>query len=286
MPIQRMLTVFGVETAKPPAGLASPSVGSRHPEDAEADASCKEIIEKAFLSKSPSQVQLKLLGKGCGFGFLSGPYCSYATKDGVHVMFSGEVSDWPGINMVAAAHDAFISNVKPAEDDDAHWLLDFYSSFRDTETSQDDGQILREALESLCTIRGSFAFVIYDSILHRLLAARDADGVQPLYWGSTEEGQLMFGSAIDDLDLCQPTATMFPAGTLFASLRHNIAYNPGPEGWVIAGEDYPGELLSFIKADEAHWKSVKAIPRITSKGCVTGAVYKVSSQPDMNHVAV
>ncbi len=36
---------------------------------------------------------------------MNGPYCSYATKDGVHVLFSGEVSEWPGINVVESAHD-------------------------------------------------------------------------------------------------------------------------------------------------------------------------------------
>lgn len=30
---------------------------------------------------------------------------------------------------------------------------------------------------------------------------------------------------------------------------------------------------------------LQAIPRITSKGCVSGAVYKVCSQPDMQHLA-
>ncbi len=32
---------------------------------------------------------------------------------------------------------------------------------------------------------GSFAFVIYDSVFHRVLAARDAEGTQPMYWGAT-----------------------------------------------------------------------------------------------------
>ena len=39
------------------------------------------------------------------------------------------------------------------------------------------------------SIRGSFAFVIYDSVGHRVLAARDSDAVQPLYWGATGEGE-------------------------------------------------------------------------------------------------
>lgn len=62
--------------------------------------------------------------------------------------------------------------------------------------------------------------------MHRVLAARDAAGVQPMFWGSTPDGQLMFGSAVEDLSPCQPTATIFPAGTLFASIRHDIV-NPG-----------------------------------------------------------
>jgi hypothetical protein len=62
---------------------------------------------------------------------------------------------------------AFVGNMAPAEEDDAHWLLDFYNSFRDSDSTQDDDQILQECLESLANIKGCFAFVIYDSILHR-----------------------------------------------------------------------------------------------------------------------
>ena len=29
------------------------------------------------------------------------------------------------------------------------------------------------------------------------------------------------------------------------------------QGWVIEGEEYPGEMVSFVKSDEEHWKSVK-----------------------------
>ena len=46
---------------------------------------------------------------------------------------------------------------------------------------------MQEALQCLSSIRGSFAFVIYDSVFHRVLAARDPDGVQPLFWGATSE---------------------------------------------------------------------------------------------------
>ena len=32
-------------------------------------------------------------------------YCHYAEADGVHALLAGEVSEWPGLDMVAANHD-------------------------------------------------------------------------------------------------------------------------------------------------------------------------------------
>lgn len=276
-----MLAVFGPETAHPPPGITSPKAGKQHHTETEDDEACGKILAEAGFKAE----EIKKTGKGTGFGFSSGPYVSYACKEGVHVVFSGEISEWPGIDAVSSAHNAFLSNIKPPEADDAHWLLDFYSTFNNTESGNDDEGMLQDALECLSMIKGSFGFIIYDSLSHRLLAARDVEGVQPLYWGSTPEGRLLFGSNVADLKDCDPTSVAFPAGSLFLSARHTIACQPGPEGWVITGEDYPGELLSFVKADLEHWKSVRAIPRITSQGVIDGTVYKVSSQPDLQHPA-
>lgn len=64
----------------------------------------------------------------------------------------------------------------------------------------------------LFILQGTFAFVIFDSKQNRVLAGRDATGAQPLYWGATDDGHLMFGSVLEDLDACNPTATLFPSG--------------------------------------------------------------------------
>ena len=56
------------------------------------------------------------------------------------------------------------------------------------------------------------AFVIYDGRNRRVLAARDKNGSQQLFWGSTVDGCLMFGSEISELSECDPSATAFPAG--------------------------------------------------------------------------
>ncbi|KAG2501687.1 hypothetical protein HYH03_000189 [Edaphochlamys debaryana] len=285
------LAVFGRETAHPPALIESEEALKRthslpvtDDEKATEEAQCAKLIDAAFNKCQTKTRHKKMLGKGSAYLWESSPYCSYAERNGVHVMFTGEVSEWPGgVNAVDAAHDAFVRNEPPLEENDAHWLLDFYNTFGKPGSTDSTTE---RALECMAQIKGSFAFVIYDSIHHRVLAARDRDSAQPLFWGCTDAGQLMFGSVAEDLDGCNPTAAPFPAGTLFASERHTVAYSPGEYGWVIVDDDVPGLLMSFLHTgkDNTSWRGVKAIPRVTSKGVVTGAVYKVASAQNMEGV--
>lgn len=299
--VLHMLAVFGRETAHPPTLIESEQALKKTHQPVLADeerqtqeALCAQIMDPVFAAAKPASRNQEALGKGSAFLYETSPYCSYAQREGVHVLFTGEVAEWPGVNAVSAAHDAFVRNEPPLEVDDAHWLLDFYNTFNPHRAeaaagNADDARAMAEAtaqraLECLAKVQGSFAFVIYDSVHHRVLAARDAEGVQPLFWGCSDEGQLLFGSMAADLAACNPTATLFPAGTLFASERHMVAYSPGEYGWVIVDDDFPGQLLSFVKGEKT-WRGVKAIPRITSKGVMCGAVYKVASQADVRHAA-
>lgn len=37
-----------------------------------------------------------------------------------------------------------------------------------------------------------------------------------------------------------------------------VAFSPGERGWVIEGDELPGELLSFVEAEDAeHFRGVK-----------------------------
>ncbi|WIA08067.1 hypothetical protein OEZ86_010706 [Tetradesmus obliquus] len=278
------LAVFDRETARPPEGLESFKVAEKPhafpgEDESKAEELCKAKLSVAYEHSKPEARKMAVLGHGNGFSFEASPYCSYANREGVHVVLAGEVSDWPGISAVAAAHDAFVRNEDPPEQNDAHWLLDFYTSFMSSSSADDT---TGKALECLAKVQGNFAFVIYDEIQKRVFAARDAEGGQPLYWGATDEGQLLLGSHLNDLDGCEPTATMFPPGTLFASTRHTIAFSPGNQGWVINEGDWPGQLLSFlVDSDGTHWRGIKAIPRINSRGQLFGAVYKVASMREV-----
>jgi asparagine synthetase B (glutamine-hydrolysing) len=115
---------------------------------------------------------------------------------------------------------AFMRGAPPPEANDAAWLLDLYRSFfppagaagAGTEYEFDAAAADAAALESLAAVNGSFAFVIFDALHHRVFAARDAAGAQPLWWGATAEGSLMIGSCPEDLAECEPSATPFPAG--------------------------------------------------------------------------
>lgn len=281
-----MLAVFDRETARPPTGLESYKSLElpRHMfpdelDEAQMEESCKEKLERAYSHSKPNSRKLTPLGHGNGFTFEASPFCSYAHKEGVHVLFAGEVSQWPGINAVDAAHDAFVRNDDTSKHSDAEWLLEFYDSFMGTNAMD----ATNRALDCLSKVEGSFSFVIYDEMQKRVFAGRDKEGTQPLYWGATEQGQLLIGSALEDVDVCDPTATIFPPGSLFASERHTVAYSPGDQGWVINEGDWPGQLFSFmLDSDGEHFRGVKAIPRITSKGTVCGAVYKVASAKEIS----
>ena len=67
-------------------------------------------------------------------------------------------------------------------------------------------------------MQGPFAFIIHDRVHGRILAARDGDGAQPLFWGTCPRtGALLFASDKTLLsDDCENVAE-FPPGAVFVS---------------------------------------------------------------------
>jgi hypothetical protein len=71
-------------------------------------------LKVAYEHIKPEARKLQLLGHGNGFSFEATPFCSYADREGIHVVLAGEVSEWPGISAVAAAHDGELCSSGPA----------------------------------------------------------------------------------------------------------------------------------------------------------------------------
>ena len=54
-------------------------------------------------------------------------------------------------------------------------------------------------VEACNILDGEFAFVAYDKRHKRVIAARDAMGIRPLFYGYTAENQIAFASEMKDL---------------------------------------------------------------------------------------
>jgi len=242
---------------------------------------CQEAIREAKALHKDVDLTTKELGFGNGFAFQHGVYCSYSTKEGKHVLFSGEVSKWPGLDLVKETHDAYLRDQEKESHtiNESAWLLSFYVGLCESANLDHDA-----VLDCFSNIEGRFAFVIFDEHRKRVLASRDANGDEPLYWGVTESGQLLFGTNSDDFDHCEPSATLFPSGTVYLSQGDTVAEHPGDKGWVILGSQWPGQLLSFVPDAQHKWRHIKEIPRVTSKGVLCGSVYRIESEKDLSNV--
>lgn len=79
------------------------------------------------------------------------------------------------------------------------------------------------SLDVVVQLDGPFAFIIHDRSHGRVLAARDADGAQPLYWATCPRtGSLLFSSdkALFSYD-CE-NIEEFPRGAVFISKDGSI----------------------------------------------------------------
>lgn len=84
-------------------------------------------------------------------------------------------------------------------------------------------EVLPKVLQLLCCLELN-TFVV-------LVAFWCLQGAQPLYWGATEEGQLLLGSHLDELEGCSPTATAFPPGrAMHVCVDIEVAIREGKEG--------------------------------------------------------
>lgn len=277
-----MFACFSKETALPPTGLLGFIIDPPSFADFPSDDGIKRQGSRKLEEHRTSHLQAKLidLGDGNGFALDASPYCHHATDGQVSCVFAGQVAQWP-VDAIAHNHNAYVTGEESGVQDEASWLLNFYKVFLQSSTPG----VATEALLNLTKFEGQFAFVIYDASTKRVMAARDTLGAQNFYWGFTEDGSLMFSSHLDDLLECNPSATAFPSGSLYISETEAKAFQPGACGWMIDNHVVPGDLMSFVPrktpSPSSPYRVVKEVPRVNSKGCLCGAVYRVASESNV-----
>lgn len=281
-----MFASFTRETVLPPSGLTQFS--TRWPAQ---DAAQFEPFQKAHLEDGVDHD----LGCGNGMSHCPSSRCEYSREENISCLFAGDAKDLGGFDGVQPQSNGLLKGkAKNTSQSVAALLSNLLQTIPESQLS-DDHVVTTQLLLSVGKVTGPFAFVVYDAFTHRVLAARDRQGSQKLYWGVTPQGRVQFASDIRDLAACLPTATAFPAGSIFVSASVSKASSPGPQGWTIDSRMVPGTLSSFVprlpkppkadsKADSqpASFRSVRAVPRINSQGCLCGAVYRVASDQSLS----
>lgn len=210
-----------------------------------------------MLASDPAARRVDLAGAG-GFAAHAGPALVERFNDLVVIVHGAEDET------AAAAAAAFVGAV---EEDAAAAALDALSD---------------------AAAASAFAFVAFDPATRRVVAARGGDAA--LWWGVRDGSLLVLATDEADVAGCEPTATAFPSGALWASAPP-AAVCPGALGFVLVAEGPAahGTMVSFVAAGDAagdaaapgsprRFRGVKEVPRLDAGGAVCGAVYRVASQ--------
>ncbi|MDD5055173.1 MAG: asparagine synthase (glutamine-hydrolyzing) [Candidatus Peribacteraceae bacterium] len=123
----------------------------------------------------------------------------------------------------------------------------------------------RYGMDFLPSLRGMFAFVLFDTRTRTLFAARDGSGIKPLYL-TRIGGSLALASEVRALMQGLPQRPAINFASLSAYLR--LQYVPGPETLCEGIESMPpGTVLRYTEGKESHWtfQAGADVPTIRSK---------------------
>eukprot|EP00897_Mesotaenium_endlicherianum_P010542 jgi/Mesen1/9516/ME000637S08968 len=121
-------------------------------------------------------------------------------------------------------------------------------------------------------LQGEWSVCLFDELSLYVLAARDASGKAPLFWGTADSGSLLFSSDVRLLtDECPPASgapTEFPAGCYFES-------DPGAEfGTLESYVRYPRDMdVTDGEGEEAE--------DLMAQAQLCGSMFRAGSASDM-----
>eukprot|EP00232_Nephroselmis_pyriformis_P002228 CAMPEP_0182913546 /NCGR_PEP_ID=MMETSP0034_2-20130328/38098_1 /TAXON_ID=156128 /ORGANISM="Nephroselmis pyriformis, Strain CCMP717" /LENGTH=263 /DNA_ID=CAMNT_0025050273 /DNA_START=53 /DNA_END=844 /DNA_ORIENTATION=- len=201
---------------------------------------------------------------GAAINFIKGS-ASFATSMGedgsqITVVAMGSISNWGEITE--------LYDCKPDKEDGmADLILSLYmNGFCDQYGDQTD-----QPATCFGSLHGSFSFVLFDSSVDYLVAARSFDAVTPFVWGVGHEHAdakglpIVLSSDGEGVREVCGSAADFPAGCFFQS-------NDGDES-----------LQTFIRPVR---RGVQPVPKMGSKGHLCGLMYKTESGADLAQMQI
>ncbi|GAQ89658.1 hypothetical protein KFL_005480020 [Klebsormidium nitens] len=241
-----MFGVFGqagwVRGAKPP--LAGAKLARVDEEEEEAVLQRLSALRESLPHRHRAGVAEKVLGPGTGIAYIQGPNVKCASRGGVTVLFCGQLEPpKKGEHVPAWGQDPLecasswqteaelAARGRAAVWDDAKRVLDVYKRAHWGGLQGPDlwegkggyacpakhhGAGPRAAARLLGGLRGRFAFLVWDSVHCRLVAARDHQAQEAIFWGAPTFGEgLLFSTDRALVEEEAADADQFPPGTFF-----------------------------------------------------------------------
>lgn len=140
-------------------------------------------------------------------------------------------------------------------------IVEAYRSLRDRGPNPPD-HVLR-------TIKGRFAFIVYDNTSKSTFIAVDTDGDVPLYWGTDAEDNVALSGDIEVVKkACGKSFGPFPKGCFFTSSGGLRSFeHPLKELKAVLWDDGSGQScgLTFVVAEDSKKETGKlGMPRVGS----------------------
>jgi len=151
----------------------------------------------------------------------------------IHLVCNGEIYNYPELRTRYETAYRFVS------DSDCEVLIPMFLEKGIRKTAQE--------------LDAEFVFVIYDSDKHKYYAARDPFGIRPLFYGYTENGEIMFASEMKALHQVCRMVKPFPPGHYYDGDQFH-SYRD-----IAAVEKYSSDTIeeSFEKINQLLTKAVE-----------------------------
>lgn len=138
-------------------------------------------------------------------------------------VFSGDLSRMRNIGVLD-----IMAHVHKTEDEERVAIryqaaLTVYNTFGKTMAQCSPFAKTRLVADEIKKLQGAYAFVLYDEKYRRIVAARDPEGIEPLYWGTCKDGTgLMFSTDRLVMNEECKLPKEFPAGGLYISNDNSL----------------------------------------------------------------